>query len=942
MFLEKASEKTSEQNLARAGVFDEIKKYNRIQAWMTFASVIGFVLSFFLIVPAHIIFFGQAPFDERLAGARGYFQSLLDGVRFGDGVTIFDWAGTYFGWYYQQLLAMIGQDPNGPSLLAASIIIVCMLSVFMPISMIKPMTAHLSRTPKIFGDTRWADDRDIDAMSKRDLVGFDGKLFIVGKLKKKMIRMKETLSVLLLAPPGTGKTVAFIVPSAVSMDTSCLLLNDQKPELFFMTSGHRAGLGDVFQLMWSATDMPEGGWVTEEQASLISPDLIEHDDKGKRIVNPEGAVRTKPIFFPSWNPIGPASIPSPGPKRDLYIERLVSVLSPDPTGGGDKFWTSKARAGLIGLIHYLAAKVEMGGSDEYPKVTYDGIPDKWRGKEPSLPLLVDWFTEAQNLHGDAEGDDPLREVFKAAIKDAKIMEEAYMVKHGLSIMNRAIVELTALMNAPDKTRGSILATLDEALNPFKNEAVRQRTSSSSFSFSELRGTPTPEARVREEAKVLAARARGETYSPRYKKEEYRPITIYISVNAEDAKAFATVTGIFVDSANAYLVANGPNAIDDRSNQLGPHDFCFLLDETPTLPKLDTVINGPAVGRSKRVSYVIVGQDISQIESRYSKAEVETLKSTTAIKVILTQNNEGTAKMVSQMAGSMTYKKANFEVAKDPFLKAVGMSKEVSRGDSFDKREFLDAAFIMSMPVGKHVVLVQNFMSRPIFADTPRFFEEPELAKRVYNLRSGTGPKPTLPMPKAMIDKAVKQHNAKATNEEIERRATEVLESGEAMIVVSPRNIETLRSEIEGVKADIHGETWVVADIKLDPAAVRIATPAQEQIRIGADLQSMVAASGMRRIFLFSNADLDAARGAIEKALGGAIDPRLITVVEDHNDYADSTFKANFRDLAVNELGADRIGNPDFITPKYAGLWMVQYAEDIHMREYDETVSRMLS
>ncbi len=235
--------------------------------------------------------------------------------------------------------------------------------------------------------------------------------------------------------------------------------------------------------------------------------------------------------------------------------------------------------------------------------------------------------------------------------------------------------------------------------------------------------PKPAARAREEAKRKAAQERGDTYNPRYARDEWDPITIYISINAEDAKAFATITGIFVDSANAYLVANGPNAIDDRGNQLGPNDFFFLLDETPTLPKLDTVINGPAVGRSKRVSYAIVGQDFAQIETRYSKAEVETMKSTTAIKVILSQNNETAARSISNMAGSMTYKKASYGRKEhgDPITKFLDLKKEIITGENWEKRDFIDASFVMSMPVGKHIVLVQNFMNRPILSDTPRFF-----------------------------------------------------------------------------------------------------------------------------------------------------------------------------------------------------------------------------
>ena len=164
---------------------------------------------------------------------------------------------TYWGWYFSSLSAYF--FPHSTTLTIApwkTLVIVgpFIFATIWPLARIPKLTEGLSRTPNIYGDTRWAIEKDIEKMSAKDLIGYDGELFIVGKIHNKFLRMKETLSVLLLAPPGTGKTVAFIVPSAVMMDQTCQLLNDQKPELFHMTSGHRSTLGPVFQLMWSAQD----------------------------------------------------------------------------------------------------------------------------------------------------------------------------------------------------------------------------------------------------------------------------------------------------------------------------------------------------------------------------------------------------------------------------------------------------------------------------------------------------------------------------------------------------------------------------------------------------------------------------------------------------------------------------------------------------------------
>lgn len=939
MFDPKPSINKHDKNLARAGAFDDLKKIQAIKSKMGLYSFLSFLAGIILFFPVHILLFGGVPLDQKLAYVELFFTSIPGALK-GGSAGILNWIQSYWGWYFSAATEPLRNTGMVQPIALWKTLIVLgswIAAVSTPLMMVSVKTEGLETTPNIFGDTRWATEKDINSMSSEDLVGFDGKLFLVGKLKNKLIHMKETLSVLLLAPPGTGKTVAFIVPSTVMMDKSCQLLNDQKPELFHMTSGHRATLGPVFQLMWSAQDMPGGGWVTSAQAELLSPDLIEYDETGEPVRDDMGNIRVGPVFYPSWNPIGPSSIPTPGPKRDLYIERLAAVLCPDPQGGGDKFWTSKARAALIGLVHYIVAKSEIGQDPNFPDIDETGIPPLWHGKEASFPMMVDWFTEAQNSLDD-DGEDPMRQIFKNAIEDAKTMNSAYQARHGAELMNRAVAELTDLMNAPDKTRGSILATLNESLNPFKNEAVRQRTNSSSFSFNELRGTPKPGPRKREESKRRAAKEKGQVYNPRYTSDEWDPITIYISINAEDAKAFATITGIFVDSANAYLVANGPNSIDDRGNQLGPNDFFFLLDETPTLPKLSTVIDGPAVGRSKRVSYAIVGQDFAQIETRYSKAEVETMKSTTAVKVILSQNNETAARTISAMAGSMTYKKASYAKKDhgDPITKFLGFKKEIITGENWEKRDFIDASFVMSMPRGKHIVLVQNFMNRPILSDTPRFFEEPEIGKRVYNLRTGSGPKPTLPMPRTYMDAAQKIGQQAETQKKKAQDIQAALAEPEVAIIVTPENIAALSFDFDTEQLRLPpGSDFAIARVHLTEDTRFFEPPQPEQITVTNDPEKISDLIENRKVYAFDASDFEHINSLLSGAGHEPIPRELHMEMRKASLEMEGEKEGDF--FSIGYYGTARNDRPDdleILTPTFACHWLCEIVNVVHGCEYE--------
>ena len=325
----------------------------------------------------------------------------------------------------------------------------------------------------IHGSARWAEDKDIKAMKL-----LDGFVVVLGRWRHKRLKLPETLSALCIAPPGTGKTVSVVVPTILDGDGVSMVINDVKPELHQITSGHRNRLGPVFKLEWAATDRPEQG-----------------------------------IVHPRWNPLSPSAVPPPGPERDLYVDRLCSILVADPQGGADPHWSRKGRAALAGLTHYIVCKADAGNSV--------GLPPRWHGAEASFAMLLDWLTEASLTAGEAIealkktdpnavfAADPIRDMLMAAVTEARQGDYAH----------RAILEMTQLAMTPDRERGSILSTMDAGLAVFKNEAVRQRTSTSDFSFADLRGMKDGKGRM-------------------------RPVTVYLCVNQQDSRALGVVTGLF--------------------------------------------------------------------------------------------------------------------------------------------------------------------------------------------------------------------------------------------------------------------------------------------------------------------------------------------------------------------------------------------------------------
>lgn len=586
----------------------------------------------------------------------------------------------------------------------------------LPIGLIVGMvTCPYRFQSNVHGSARLATLRDI---KKMELLGFDGWCQVVGKFNGKLLLLKETLSTLCCAPPGTGKTAGVVIPTILHSQGLSLIINDPKPELCYNTSGARAKIGPVFIINWGAEDNPAEG-----------------------------------IYYPSWNPLSPNALPAMGPERDMYVDSICNILVEDPKGGADPHWSQTGRAALNGFIHFICSKCERARANDYfigriyegkldeedkqvlegyytdmrdpavgqaianlktgnitidnyvPIGTWNLLPEKWIGRESCIAMILEWLTEAQINQAQeikrrmAEGDqmaamaDPMRDLLDKAVEEAR--------QYGYS--QRCYTELSALSAMPDKERGSVISTAFAGINIFKNSAVVARTSFSDLHFKDLRGMKDPVT------------------------GEWKPISVYLSINQTDARALGVISSVFIELMSSYLISNKPNQENKTDGKMGPFPCLFVLDEFPQMPKLKAVIDGPAVGRGQKVSYLLIGQDLGQISGKYGKDDLETVISTTACKVILSQNNEVTAQRFSKMIGNRTvqttsYSKNEGNLGKDynPFAKNVNYQLQ---GVSV-----ITTTQLLSLPMLKQVVLMQSYIDRPIMADAPRYYMDSKMRK----------------------------------------------------------------------------------------------------------------------------------------------------------------------------------------------------------------------
>ena len=674
---------------------EEWEEYDHAVQWMSLTVIITLLVTIFLAVISMPLGYviGNGISKESMDNV-GKFMGMI----FNDPSYLFS---RYWNWMRQ-----IG-NYHGPFSFSLWLPVLPILSL--PIGLIIGAVTNPYRfQSNIHGSGRIATLKDIKAMKL-----LDGFCMVIGKFKGYYLKLPETLSTLCCAPPGTGKTAGVVIPTIFNSKGLSLVINDPKPELCFTTSGARAKEGPVFIINWGAEDNPAEG-----------------------------------LYYPSWNPLSPTALPAQGPGRDMYIDSMCNILVEDPKGGADPHWSQTGRAALPGFIHFIASKCEKARANDYfigrvyegkldeedkqvlegyyedikmhnpaavraisdlrnnnltvenyvPSGTWDLLPEKWVGREACIAMIMEWLTEAQIKQGQeikrrlAEGDqmaamaDPMRDLLDAAIEESR--------KYGYS--QRAYTELSTLSNMPDKERGSVMSTAFAGIGVFKNSAVVSRTSFSDLQFKDLRGMKDPIT------------------------GEWKPISVYLSINQVDARALGVISGIFIELMSSYLISNPPNYVNATDGKMGPFPALFVLDEFPQMPKLKAVIDGPAVGRGQKVSYLLIGQDLGQISGKYGKDDLETVISTTACKVILSQNNEQTAQRFSKMIGNKTvqttsYSRNEGSLAKEynPFAKNVSYQLQ---GVSA-----ISANDLLSLPMLKQVVLMQGSIDTPIMADAPRFY-----------------------------------------------------------------------------------------------------------------------------------------------------------------------------------------------------------------------------
>ena len=309
-----------------------------------------------------------------------------------------------------------------------------------------------------------------------------------------------------------------------------------------------------------------------------------------------------------------------------------------------------------------------------------------------LPKHDFWENEARTLlvglalHLLDEPDEPVTfGNLLCTIRESNFFDFAHdLLTHHREEMNPvACMALNAFIQKADKERSGVLSTLSSALELWANPLIDAATSASDF---DLR---------------------------RFKKEH---ITLYVGVSPNNLHRLRPLLQILYQQATDILTEKEP---DPKTEPLG---VLFLMDEFASLGKMTQFEQASAYFRGYRVRFMMIIQDLPQLERHYERAGLNSFLGMSKVKVTFASGDYQTAEVISKYLGTFGARTESVSQRRG-FLTDQG-----SRSISQTSRYLLLPQEILQLPPDDEIIMVEGLP--PIRARKIRFFQEAVFKERI--------------------------------------------------------------------------------------------------------------------------------------------------------------------------------------------------------------------
>lgn len=260
--------------------------------------------------------------------------------------------------------------------------------------------------------------------------------FVIGETDRgELLMLRDEPSMVLTAPPGSGKSVSGAIPNALLWPES-MVANDIKGELFDLTSAYRAAHGQsVFRF------------------APFDPEGVSH----------------------RWNPL--EDLPEDPRRRAAEVVSMAFALYPDSARDVADIWQPTARNLFIGLALYVLETPSLPS-------TFGEVLRQGSGKGESLRDHVQSIVHARNYRERVVGKD---EAGRDRVERVPVGEWDGQGDPPLS--SRCLGALEAFLVAKGNTSPSVATTFGAPLGLWLQPTVDAATAGCDFSVASLRREP---------------------------------------------------------------------------------------------------------------------------------------------------------------------------------------------------------------------------------------------------------------------------------------------------------------------------------------------------------------------------------------------------------------------------------------------------------------------
>jgi type IV secretion system protein VirD4 len=321
--------------------------------------------------------------------------------------------------------------------------------------------------------------------------------------------------------------------------------------------------------------------------------------------------------------------------------------------------------------------------DDVQKISNLIMPEKdfWNNEARSLFLGIVLYLIA---------DPAKRKSFGEVVRTMRSDDVVYNLAVVLDTLGKVIhpvayMNIAAFLQKADKERSGVISTMNSSLELWANPLIDAATASSDFNILEFKKKKT---------------------------------TVYVGLTPDNIQRLQKLMQVFYQQATEFLSRKMPDLKEE------PYGVMFLLDEFPTLGKMETFKAGIAYFRGYRVRLFLIIQDTQQLKGTYEEAGMNSFLSNSTFRITFAANNYETANLISQLCGNKTVEQESFSKPIFFDLNISTRTKNVSQV----QRALLLPQEVIQLPRDEQIVLIESFP--PIKSMKIKYFEDSFFTRRL--------------------------------------------------------------------------------------------------------------------------------------------------------------------------------------------------------------------